>query len=135
MEMDALVAARHKGMAGFLDERQRRLHAAVEAKALGHGGVKRVSEATGVARGSILAAMKELEQPELAPTGGTRRVRRIGGGRKSVAERDTGLREALDRLVEPEARGVPCRRCDGPARASCNWRANWSGRTTRSATH
>lgn len=106
MELDALIAARHKGMAGFLDERQRRLHAAVEAKALGHGGVKRVSEATGVARGSILAGIKELDRPESVAAGGPRRVRRVGGGRKSVAECDPGLREALDRLVEPEARGA-----------------------------
>ena len=107
MESDALIAARHKAMVGFLDERQRRLHAAVEAKALGHGGVKRVSAATGVARGSILAGIKELEQPESAPAVAARRVRRAGGGRKSVAERDPGLREALNRLVEPEARGDP----------------------------
>ena len=47
----------------MLDERQRRLYAAVEAKVLGHGGVKRVSVATGVARGSILAEIKELASP------------------------------------------------------------------------
>ena len=64
MESDALIAAGHKQLEGILDERQRRLHAAVEAKVLGHGGVKRVSEATGVARGSILAGMKELDLPQ-----------------------------------------------------------------------
>ena len=110
-----MIAARHKGIVGFLDERQRRLHAAVEAKALGHGGVKRVSEATGVARGSILAGLKELELEASAPAVGARRVRRAGGGRKSVAERDPGLREALERLVEPEARGDPM----SPLRWTC----------------
>ena len=115
MESDALIAARHKAMVGFLDERQRRLHAAVEAKALGHGGVKRVSAATGVARGSILAGIKELDQPEPAPAVAERRVRRTGGGRKSVAERDPGLREALNHLVEPEARGDPM----SPLRWTC----------------
>lgn len=115
MEPDDLIAARHKGIVGFLDERQRRLHAAVEAKALGHGGVKRVSEATGVARGSILAGIKELEDPKPEPPAGPYRVRRAGGGRKSVAERDPGLREALERLVEPEARGDPM----SPLRWTC----------------
>ena len=80
MESDALIAARHNAMVGFLDERQRRLHAAVEAKALGHGGVKRVSAATGVARGSILAGIKELDQPERGPAVAERRVRRNGWG-------------------------------------------------------
>jgi hypothetical protein len=41
METDALIAARHKGLEGIPDEHQRRLHAAVEAKILGRGGVKR----------------------------------------------------------------------------------------------
>ncbi len=47
MEADALITARHQAIEGILDERQRRLHAAVEAKVLGHGDVKRVSEARG----------------------------------------------------------------------------------------
>ena len=58
-----LLAARHQALEGIPDERQRRLHAAVEARVLGHGGIKRVSLATGVARGSILAGIKELEPP------------------------------------------------------------------------
>jgi hypothetical protein len=35
------------------------------------------------------------------------RVRRPGGGRKRAAELDPGLRDALDRLVEPTTRGDP----------------------------
>ena len=58
---DALITARYKALEGILDERQRRLYAAAEAKVLGHGGAKRVWNATGVARGSILAGLKELE--------------------------------------------------------------------------
>ena len=70
MEADAGIAARHKAIEGFLDERQRRLHAAVEARTLGYGGVKRVSDATGVARGSILVGIKELDAPDsVVPVG------------------------------------------------------------------
>jgi hypothetical protein len=107
METDALIAARHRQLEGILDERQRRLHAAVEAKVLGHGGVKRVSEATGVARGSILAGIKELGLPQASAADGPRRVRRAGAGRKKLLDHDPGLREALERLVEPAARGDP----------------------------
>jgi len=102
-----LIAARHQALEGFLDERQRRLHAAAEAKVLGRGGVKRVNLATGVARGSILAGIKELESPPPAQPGGVRRVRRPGAGRKKLEERDPGLREALELLVEPASRGDP----------------------------
>ncbi len=107
MELDASIAARHKQLEGILDERQRRLHAAVEARILGHGGVKRVSAATGVARGSILAGLKELELPHTGPPDGPRRVRRAGAGRRKLVDQDLGLREALERLVEPTSRGDP----------------------------
>ena len=124
MELDALIAARHKGMAGFLDERQRRLHAAVETKALGQGGVKRVSEATGVARGSILAGIKELDRPESVAAGGPRRVRRVGGGRKSVAEWTPVFGKRWTVWWNRKRGAIRCHRCDGRVRASCNWRAN-----------
>ena len=107
MESDALIAARHQQLEGILDERQRRLHAAVEARVLGHGGVKRVSAATGVARGSILAGIKELDLPQDTPADGVRRVRRAGAGRKKLVDQDQGLKAALERLVEPTSRGDP----------------------------
>lgn len=49
MDADALITARFKVLEVFCDERQRRLFAAAEANALGHGGVKRVAKAPGVA--------------------------------------------------------------------------------------
>lgn len=115
MDSDALITARHQALEGVLDERQRRLHAAVEAKVLGHGGVKRVSLATGVARGSILAGIKELESPQRALQDGARRVRRPGAGRKKLVERDPDVREVLERLVEPASRGDP----QSPLRWTC----------------
>ena len=116
METDELIKARHQELEDFLDERQRRLHAAVEAKVLGHGGVKRVSEATGVARGSILAGIKELEAPQRAVLlSEPSRVRRAGAGRKKLVDLNPGVREALERLVEPVTRGDP----QSPLRWTC----------------
>ena len=102
-----MITARYNALEDFLDERQRRLYAAAEAKVLGHGGVKRVWEATGVARGSILAGLKELERvPEVrAVSGERRRVRSAGAGRKKLVEQNPSVREALERLVEPDTRG------------------------------
>jgi len=115
MDSDVLIAARHKCLEGVFDERLRRLHAAAEAKVLGHGGVKRVWKATGVARISILNGLKELESPTLAQPAATVRVRRPGAGRKQLVERDPGVREALERLVEPVTRGDP----ESPLRWTC----------------
>ena len=115
METDALVAARHQALEGFLDERQRRLHVAAEAKVLGRGGIKRVSQATGVARGTIIAGIKELESAERIPPEHARRVRRPGAGRKKLVDQDPGIREALERLVDPVTRGDP----QSPLRWTC----------------
>ena len=107
MDDDARISARHKALEAVLNERQRRLHAAVEAKVLGHGGVKRVHAATGVARGSILAGLKELEAAAIQPVSSEAvgRVRRAGAGRKKLAQHDPLLLQTLERLIEPTTRG------------------------------
>lgn len=115
MDTNQLINARYIALKGVLDEKQRRLYAAVEAKVLGHGGVKRVHEATGVARGSILAGLRELEQGIFTHSGEERRIRRVGGGRKKLTEKDKGIKEALERLVEPVTRGDP----ESPLRWTC----------------
>jgi transposase len=107
MKIDELITARFVALENFLDERQRRLYAAVEAKVLGHGGLKRVHEATGVARGSILMGLKELEQGLQVLEGEARRIRRAGAGRKKLTDHEPGLINALERLVEPVTRGDP----------------------------
>jgi len=102
-----------------LDERSRRIWAATEAKALGWGGVSLVATATGIARNTIHAGVKELSRSgrgakrDAAPTVG--RIRRMGGGRKRLTETVPQLREALEALVEPATRGDPM----SPLRWTC----------------
>jgi len=116
MDTDALITARYKILEGVLNERQRRLYAAAEASVLGHGGVKRVWKATGVARGSILVGLKELKAGAVPkPANEPRRVRRAGAGRKALTEQSPGVREELKRLVEPVTRGDP----ESPLRWTC----------------
>ncbi|WP_392839629.1 ISAzo13 family transposase [Streptomyces sp. LN500] len=86
-----------------LDERQRRLLMAAEARVLGHGGVRAVARAGSVSETTVRKGVCELEAGE-EPLG---RVRRPGGGRKRVADLDPGLRPALLALVEPDERGDP----------------------------
>jgi len=99
-----------------LDERARRLWAASEAMSLGHGGIVAVSRATGIAESTIRIGQKEIEKSgKIASEKETRRVRRAGGGRKQLTEKDSALFCALDALVEPTARGDPM----SPLRWSC----------------
>ena len=91
-------------IAGFLDERGRRLFAANEAMSLGRGGVTAVSVASGIARSTINRGIAELKAggDELG-----QRVRRRGGGRKSAVDLQLGLLSELERLIEGAIRGNP----------------------------
>ena len=98
------LRAKFAAVLPHLDERQQRLVMAGEARSLGHGGIAAVAEATGASRSRISQGVAELEAGE-APLG---RVRREGGGRKSLTATDPVLLAALLALVEPTRRGDPC---------------------------
>jgi transposase len=110
MEEDAALAQKFATLLPQLDERQRRLLLAAEARALGRGGITRVARAAGVSRPTITRGLAELDQPA-APG----RVRRPGGGRHRQRERDPALLAALEALVEPDTRGDP----QSPLRWTC----------------
>jgi hypothetical protein len=96
-----------------LDERGRRQVVAAEALAIGWGGVRLVSEATGVARGTITLGIKE-QRGQVAPTPAGKQ-RRPGGGRTAIAAKDPAAVVALVQLVEPTTRGDP----ESPLRWTC----------------
>ena len=88
-----------------LNERQRRLLLAAEARLPGHGGVRAVAQAAGVSESTVREGVFELEEgQDPFPDG---RARREGGGRKNAEELDAGLVPALLALVEPDERGDP----------------------------
>ena len=88
-----------------LNERDRRLALAVEAKSWGHSGISAVHEATGASKATIRRGMIELDnEPAEASSD---RVRAPGGGRKKAEVTDPELLNALENLIEPETRGDP----------------------------
>jgi transposase len=95
----------------LLDERQRRLLLAAEARSLGYGGVSKISKASGISRATIQTALKQLDSPPL-PGG---RVRSPGGGRKRSRDKVPAMVEALEQLIAPETRGDPM----SPLRWTC----------------
>lgn len=88
-----------------LNERSRRIYAATEARALGYGGIAAVSEASGLARSTIARGLMEIRAA--VPGAEQSRIRRPGGGRKSLGEKDSRLLGDLESLVEPGTRGDP----------------------------
>jgi transposase len=99
------IAEKYRALSNFLNERTRRLWSAVEAKALGRGGVQLVAKATGQSRTTITQGMKELQLKESIES--TQQVRQPGGGRKGAREKTPELESALLALLEPSVRGEP----------------------------
>ena len=102
------IAEKFEGLAPFLDEVGRRMWAATEARTLGRGGVAAVHRATGIAKSTIERGLKDLDSGHAEVLAYEGRARRTGGGRKSLAYKQPELREALNRLVDPQTRGDPC---------------------------
>ena len=102
---EAAIQLRWETVGARLDERGRRLFAAAEVRSAGRGGLALVSKVTGLARSTINRGEDDLDGEPLAKG----RVRRAGGGRRSVSETDPGLVPALERLVEPATLGDPMR--------------------------
>ena len=111
------IKAKFAVLAPLLDERTRRLWAAVEARAIGRGGLTHVAEATGLSQTTIRAGLRELDSQSTADTHTvtSERLRRPGGGRRSLVAQDPGLLQALEALVDPVTRGDPM----GPLRWTC----------------
>jgi hypothetical protein len=74
-----------------------------EAISLGRGGITRVAAAADVSRPMVTRGVAEI-RTGATPQG---RIRRPGGGRKSLTETDPGLLAALEALVDPVTRGDP----------------------------
>ena len=99
----------------LMNERLCRLWAATEVQSLGHGGLTLVSKATGLSSACIRTGLRELKL--LANTSFTHHssatkvqsyaIRRPGGGRKLVEEKDPSIESALEELLSDEIAGDP----------------------------
>ncbi len=108
MDKIELIKSKYDLIKHELNERARRLWAASEAIALGHGGIAVVFKATGIARSTILIGKNELlanKNNDSEIVNG--RIRKHGGGRKKLENKDSKLIGELEVLVEPGTRGDP----------------------------
>ena len=101
---EAAIGEKFRVLAGELNERQRRLWAASEARAAGRGGIAATARATGISVPTIRKGIGELECGQRLEPG---RVRARGGGRRSLRQADPTLLSDLERLVDSDSRGDP----------------------------
>lgn len=99
------------GVLPELNERQRRILLAAEAESIGYGGIKIISDISGVAVSTIRRGIKELKKKPKKLIS----VRREGGGRKKSTEANPELTKILQEIIEPETRGDP----ENPLRWTC----------------
>ena len=113
-ERKHVVREKYEWLKSHLGERGK--WAANEALSFGPGGVRAVAEALQMSTSTILEGKRELsEKPRPADSGvvGGRqrrpeyRIRRPGGGRKLIEEKDPTIVAALERLLTDEVAGDP----------------------------
>jgi transposase len=101
--MDSIVENRIKTLLPLLDEKQKRLYLATEAEGLGHGGLKAVHELTGVSQTTIIRGKRELREGTIEHT----RIRKCGGGRKTVVQKYENIQEELEKIIGNNTVGNP----------------------------
>ena len=104
--MEKLSAERIRNTLPLLNERQKRLYLANEAKAIGRGGISQVSKVSGVSRVTITEGMKEITSEGYKPQAETR-SRKKGGGRKSKETENPEIIEMLEGFLEAHTKGDP----------------------------
>ena len=87
-----------------LNELSRRRWVATEAQAIGRGGVSIVSRATGINRNTIMKGIKEIENKKMIEPN---RLRKNGGGRKRIIEKNPKIEESILEIVESTSSGDP----------------------------
>lgn len=100
----------------LLNERQKRLYLANQARMLGRGGITLVSNLSGTNRDTVAAGIKEIEElqntdpnsndyqkiknVEGITVDGRQRTREKGAGRKSIEETQPGIVDALKEIIK-----------------------------------
>ncbi len=93
-----------------MNEKQRRVLAASEAKAYGRGGVTAVALVTGMCRQTIYNGLATLLAGEIS-----QRIRKPGGGRKKLKDQNPDIVRKIEDLLEDVTRGDP----ESPLRWTC----------------
>jgi transposase len=102
--MDSGLATKINTMLPLLDEKQKRIFLALEANALGRGGLKAIHEISGISQTTIIRGRKEIEE---GASKNDTRIRKAGGGRKKLTEKYLDIKDEIERIVADKTYGNP----------------------------
>lgn len=106
MQSDDLLKEKYESILPFLNEKEKRIVLAADARCMGRGGLSKVSKLTGVSRVTLNAGLLDLEKKSLSTLSKTR-SRKGGGGRKKETEKDITLLKDVEEVVSPHTLGDP----------------------------
>ena len=92
-----------KRMMPKLNEKQLRQYLGSEAEALGRGGIAIIARISGKSRNTIVTGIRENRSEEDT----TERIRRIGGGRKSIKAKHPDIPTGIEKIVNDTTFGNP----------------------------
>ena len=101
--MYEILERKIKQMMSRLNEKQLRQYLGSEAGAIGRGGIAIISKISGKSRNTIVKGMKENHSGEDV----TERIRRAGGGRKSIKEKYPDITKEIEKIVDDGTFGNP----------------------------
>jgi hypothetical protein len=113
--MNGAISALKKKLSGvlyLLNEKQRRVLVGAEANAIGYGGIKILSDITGMDPKTIRRGIGELKNKNKKDI---IRVRVTGGGRKKITDTHPEIKKVIEDFIEPDTRGDP----ETPLRWTC----------------
>lgn len=94
-----------------LNEKQKRLLVGAEATAIGYGGIKLLSEMTGMSRNTVAKGVREFMSGDEVGS----RIRSEGSGRKKLTIKHPEIKQCIEQIIEPSTRGDP----ESPLRWTC----------------
>jgi len=103
-EKISILSEKYNAIKTCLNEKGKRLWAAIEATSYGRGGFNAVCLATGLSTATLSKGIKELQAGSYSKNS---RVRAPGGGRRKLSKKYPGLLNSLEQLVDPTAKGNP----------------------------
>lgn len=102
------VRNKYHALSSCLNERGRRIWAAVEADIIGRGGITVVAKATGISRTTIHEGLKKLKSSDSATKQEYKgKQRSDGGGRNKFIDNNPEVKTDLEALVESYTMGDP----------------------------
>jgi hypothetical protein len=90
-----------------LNESQKRWFLGREALLLGHGGIKKMCDLTGVTKPTVIRGIKELKSELYKEISEQDRIRQKGGGRKRIEEKEPEVLRLIEAIMKETTLGDP----------------------------